>query len=173
MSIIKPPLLCLPIFVLLMPVLGAYQMAMAHDCVMPKVSDEYDGIECVLDGLIKVAQNGKYGMMDDRGIIIVPIMFDEIGQFNHQLARVKYREKFGFINHQGLLVVPLKYDDVGFFKNGMALVRKEDEYFMVDGQGQRVLDDAPAPPMAKMDVATVDLIHELLFAEPLMPEPNH
>jgi len=167
------PMIKFPVM-FLMFVLGVSHTAMAHECIMPKDSTEHDSLECVWDGLIKVAQNGKYGMMDDRGIIIVPLMFDEIGEFDNQLAKVKYRDKFGFINHQGLLVVPLKYDDVGFFKNGTALVRRDDEYFMVDGQGQRVLDETPVMPIPDtVDVPAVDLAHELLSGEPVIPEPKH
>lgn len=153
---------------------GISHTAMAHECVMPKASEEYDSRECISDGLIKVAQNGKYGMMDDRGIVIAPLMFDEMGVFYDGVARVQYKDRFGFINHQGLLVVPLKYDDVGFFKNGTVLVRRDDEYFMVDGRGQRVLDETPVMPIPDtVDVPAVDLAHELLPGEPVIPEPSY
>ncbi|STZ63568.1 Uncharacterised protein [Moraxella lacunata] len=145
----------------------------AHKCVMP-TDTAYDTSECVFDGLIKISQNGKFGAMDNRGIVIMPLMFDEIGVFDEGVAKVRYKDKFGFINHQGLLVVPLKYDDVGFFKNGTALVRRDDEYFMVDGQGQRVLDETPVMPIPDtVDVPAVDLAHELLSGEPVIPEPSY
>lgn len=148
---------------------GCIYTAHAHECVMPTDS-RYDTHECVFDGLVKISQNGKFGAMDNRGIVIVPLMFDEIGVFDDGTAKVQYRDKFGFINHQGLLVVPLKYDDVGDFQNGRALVRQGDEYFMVDKNGQRVLSDAPVMPPADL-TPPKDLTH-LFIHDTTIPEPS-
>lgn len=157
------------LFVLLCVGGCAISTAHAYECVMP-TDNRYDTHECVFDGLLKVSQNGKFGVMDNRGIIIMPLMFDEIGAFDGGVAKVRYKDKFGFINHQGLLVVPLKYDDVGDFGQGGALVRQGDEYFMVDKHGQRVLDDTPVTPPADL-MPPADLTH-LLIHDTTMPEPS-
>lgn len=148
---------------------GCIHTAHAHECVMPTDS-MYDTYECVFDGLIKISLQGKYGAMDNVGIVIVPLMFEEMGEFNEGVAKVRYKNKYGFMNHQGILVVPMRYDDVGFFQNGSALVRLNDEYFMIDKQGGRVLDDKPAMPPADL-MPDEDLTH-ILLAEPAMPEPS-
>lgn len=160
----------LPVLILL----GISQTALAYDCVMPKKSEiagKYDSNECIFDGLIKISKNGKYGAMDNVGIVIVPLMFDEIGEFHNGVARVRYQGRYGFMNGHGILVIPIQYDDAGFFQNGKTLVRQEDEYFMINIQGWRVLDDKPAMPLSQAsDLPSQHLTH-ILLSDPTVPEP--
>lgn len=150
-------------------------MAWAYDCVMPKKSamkGVYDSSECIFDGLIKVSKNGKYGAMDNVGIVIVPLMFDEIDAFHNGVARVRYKGQYGFMNPLGVLVIPIQYDDAGFFKNGVTLVREQDEYFMINVQGWRVMDDKPATPLTDVSEMTPKDLSHLLSTQVSVPEPS-
>ena len=49
---------------------------------------------------------------------IVPVKYDNVGNFYEGRACVRIVGKWGFIDRDGNIVVPLKYDYVGNFRDG-------------------------------------------------------
>lgn len=95
------------------------------------------------DGLARVRRNMKYGYVSIGGKVIIPIKYDDAGDFREGLARVKYKDEYNFVNKTGKAVIPLgKISDVYSFMEGFAIVRDksndtnliEDFYRCVDKQ---------------------------------------
>lgn len=95
------------------------------------------------DGLIAVAQNGKYGYINLTLQIIIPLTFDYASTFAEGMAEVKQKIgnlwKSGYINTQGKLVVPYRYDKANLFYKGLGYVRLNDKAGAVDKSGNEVV----------------------------------
>lgn len=73
--------------------------------------------------VLKFAENGKYGLIDFQGKVIVKAKYDEINSFdfNEGLLLVKEKDKYGIININGAVVVKPKYDKIesdGYYEEG-------------------------------------------------------
>lgn len=57
-------------------------------------------------------QNGKWGLVNNNGLVIVEPQYDTIFRYDKKtdLARVKKDKKYGYINGDGDVVIELKYD---------------------------------------------------------------
>lgn len=61
------------------------------------------------EGLAKV-QNWKYGFINIKGEVVVPLEWDNSEYFSEGLAVVEKDEKYGYINKAGELVIPLVWN---------------------------------------------------------------
>src|SRR5690606_2085356 len=86
------------------------------------VSFEYDMIKESKDiNLFLVWKDKKYGFVNAKGKVVVPIMYDRADVFSEGLATVQKDEKWGFINDTGEIVINFPF--VGIvrpFENGYA-----------------------------------------------------
>jgi hypothetical protein len=65
------------------------------------------------DGIARVMQKDKWGLINERGEIILNTGYTDIGKFVNGMARVSKGNKFGYINMQGEFVIPLKFSFIG------------------------------------------------------------
>lgn len=56
-------------------------------------------------------QDGKWGYVDEQGIIMITYSFDEARPFSEGLAGVRIENYWGFVNLGGELVIPFTFDD--------------------------------------------------------------
>ena len=73
--------------------------------------------------VLKFAENGKFGLIDFQGKVIVKAKYDEINSFdfNEGLLIVKEKDKYGIININGAVVLKPKYDKIesdGYYEEG-------------------------------------------------------
>ncbi len=78
-------------------------------------------------GKLLVKQNNKYGFINTKGEIVIPLKYDNAWDFSEwqrtgYLSNVRLGGKSGFIDTSGKEVVPLKYDNAGLFREGLATV---------------------------------------------------
>ena len=71
-----------------------------------------------------MTMHGKWGYIDRRGKLIVPLQWDDVWDFSGGLAAVKLNGKRGYINGIGEVAIPLEWDSTSPFKNGEAIVKK-------------------------------------------------
>ena len=109
----------------------------AAECVRPKVSG-YKRVGCLNEGLAVVSKDMKYGAVDEKGTVIVPLEYDFLADFKENLAHAKKGKKKGYINKTGEVVIPFEYDIAQDFENGKAKVQKMDQWFYIDTQGKVV-----------------------------------
>jgi hypothetical protein len=79
------------------------------------------------EGLARVSQQGKYGFVDTRGRVVVPLRFESVGsRFREGLVSVSSQRggKQGVVDRDGLVVVEERYDEVGEFYGGVATVTR-------------------------------------------------
>jgi hypothetical protein len=93
--------------------------------------DEFsEGLICVASIWDGSWDNRKYGFVDEKGKVVVPLEYDFRGDFNYYrfqegLARVEKDRKYGFVDKTGRVVIPLEFDYVrNGFSDGLACVGK-------------------------------------------------
>ena len=91
------------------------------------------------EGMARVKKNGKWGLIDKTGEVIMPVEYDKIWDFNEGLAQVWKNDKRGYINKTGKVVIPIEYDYVTSFDDGLVSVRKNDKWGFLDMTGKVVV----------------------------------
>lgn len=105
----------------------------------------YDGADDYYNGLAKVSLytesliKGKYGYVNTEGKPVVPIEFDEVGDWVEGMVKVKKGSRYGFYNKLGELIVPIKYDDVEDYHNGFAAVRINQKKGLINKNGKEII----------------------------------
>lgn len=101
---------------------------------------KYDNIGCFSEeGAIDFTQEKKYGFLNNRGVEIVPALYDFVFAFKHGFCEVKLNEKRGLIDKIGRLVIPVEYDGVKHFNLGLAAVKKDWKWGFVNKQAVVVI----------------------------------
>jgi hypothetical protein len=62
------------------------------------------------EGNCVVSINSKYGFINSKGQVVIPLMYEYADDFNNNLAIVKLNSKFGLINKKGKIVLKNLYD---------------------------------------------------------------
>ncbi len=81
--------------------------------------------------------NGKWGVIDTFGKIVVAPKYDEISLFNYELAKIKYHNKYGYINQKGKLVIKPKFTTGGNFYYDCTLVTLDTQAYYINRIGRK------------------------------------
>jgi len=84
-------------------------------------------------------KDNKYGYINDKGQVVIPLKFDYARNFSDGLAAVKIGDKEGFINEKGNIMFYCDVDNVNDFKEGMALIREETGDGYLNTKGEKVI----------------------------------
>ena len=102
--------------------------------------------EYIFYGIVRVYHNGKWGLLNRNGELIVPFIYDEMGDFNDGLSVVKVDKKYGAIDINGKIVVPVDFyvqDFLPEFNCGRLGIRKwtnlEIKAGYIDKEGNEVI----------------------------------
>lgn len=85
-----------------------------------------------------VMKDGKSGVIDPQGTIVVPVEYDEINGLDGNRYKASNNGKYGIISETGNIIVPFEYDHIGKFDGGKAKVRKGMKDGYIDEQGNIV-----------------------------------
>ncbi|WP_227428907.1 WG repeat-containing protein [Psychrobacter sp. I-STPA6b] len=118
---------------------------------------DYDYAHNFQDGLAWVikdlATNQKFALINKKGNLVVPFIYDSARDFSEGLAEVCAEKKCGYINRQGKVIIALQYDSVSTFENGIAKVYINEpntnygHHFCIDTTGKRT--DCPIEEIAE------------------------
>ncbi len=72
----------------------------------------------IMDDLVAVKQNNKWGFINAHSELIITFQFDEANRFHNGLSRVSNNKKFGFINIKGEIIIPIKFDKAHYYFTG-------------------------------------------------------
>jgi len=83
--------------------------------------------------------NGKMGVVDGQGQVILEPIYDRITQMDSLYFRITEKDKVGVVDRTGRRIIASKYDHVTRFDESVALVRIEKKYGVVNKQGRLVI----------------------------------
>lgn len=90
------------------------------------------------DGLCVVIQNGKYGFINTKGKVVIPIIYEAADNFYGEFALVKKEGKFGIINRNQIIIIPFQYDDIVYSALGEFYVVKDSRGYYIDSKGKEI-----------------------------------
>src|SRR5262245_28564752 len=90
------------------------------------------------DGLLRVTVNGKWGLIDKAGKVVVEPKFDAFGDFYRatEFLPVQVGPKWGYIDHTGVFKVEPKFDEALPFFGDLAAVRVGPNWGFIDLSGK-------------------------------------
>jgi len=74
------------------------------------------------DGYTYTEIEGKYGLINKKGELLLETIYDYIGDFKNGFAKIELERKQGFIDLNGEISIPIIYDKVEDFSEGYAVV---------------------------------------------------
>jgi len=83
-------------------------------------SDTNYHIDFFRDGVARIYRMGYVGLMDSTGRILIEPQFDQIYDFEGDVAKVNVRKKTGLINKSGEVILEPFIGEIEAFKNGFA-----------------------------------------------------
>ena len=109
----------------------------------------YDEVYCPNDTatLARVRIGKKYGYINNKGDVVIPVEYDYTHSFSEGLASVVKDGKYGFVDMSGNVVIPFIYDGVrGSFSAGLCSVSLNGKTGFINAMGETVIpfeyDDA-------------------------------
>jgi len=105
------------------------------------ISPRFDAAEKFgFNGLAKVSQDGKWGYVNLKGEEIIPLHFEEVGDFDYGLVPVKLNKKWGYFNAQGQIAVSINFDAVsGVWREELSAVQLQGKWGYVNPRGDTVI----------------------------------
>lgn len=92
------------------------------------------------DGFAKVKKGDKFGVIDTKGEVVMPIESDTLGIPTEGFVAFKNRGYWGYRELAGnKRIIEPKYDQVWPYEKGVAKVRKGDRFGLIDPNGFEVL----------------------------------
>ncbi|MFT4660702.1 MAG: hypothetical protein ACI8XB_000970 [Patiriisocius sp.] len=90
----------------------------------------------------RVKKNGKYGVIDMNGLIILPIEYDSLGLPSENFVSFRNKGKWGYreLQKSKRIIEPI-YDEVFGFNRGISLVRTGNLFGVIDPNGINVLQE--------------------------------
>lgn len=115
----------------------------------------------------------RIGLIDTLGNVVVPAIYNEVGQVHEGRIAVKRGTKWGFCNMQGDEVIPCKYDKVHDFSEGLAAFKKDRRWGFLDKNGEIILKNIYkkvgnfkenlAPVVVKYDYQYIDKTGQIII----------
>jgi hypothetical protein len=102
---------------------------------------QYEGMNPYENGLAQVEINGKKGLINSRGKVVIPVIYAKIEEFHYGFAVVKRDGKFGFVNFKGKEVIPAIYAKANAYDGNSAEVNINGKTFNINSLGKRVEED--------------------------------
>lgn len=90
------------------------------------------------EGFIKVKIDGKFGFIDQDGLLRVANRYDAAKDYAEGKAAIRINSRWGFIDKYEDLVIQPNYDYVGSFIGGSAMVIRQNKAGIIDAQGKSI-----------------------------------
>lgn len=91
---------------------------------------------------IKIKENGKYGLLDENGVQVLPPEYDGIVEVNKNLVPVftiKVVDKQGIVNEKNEVIIPPIYDEATREFDGSYRVMKGNQLYKYDVKAQQII----------------------------------
>ncbi|MCR9290674.1 MAG: WG repeat-containing protein [Bacteroidetes bacterium] len=96
---------------------------------------EYQKARKFINGVAVIKENGRWGIINQKGIEIIPPKYDYIDQFEDGFAKVQINGFNGLTNLQGELIIQPDYEYISYAGEGLFRVEQGDKigYFNMEG----------------------------------------
>lgn len=88
--------------------------------IVEPLFDEISGY--FIDGFMRVRNNGKAGIINQKGEIVIPLEYDNVLDNKNNQFTAQRDNKWGIIDTENNIIIPFEYKRVGSFENGLALI---------------------------------------------------
>src|SRR5207344_3141435 len=108
-------------------------------------SETFKSIPLFVHGYVKLMKDGKFGIIDKTGKVIIPFENDYLAMYpllsNHAATRRRDGNTvfFGVINMQKKQIVPTDYDEIRGDGN-MIIVKQNGKYGLFDANGKKMFE---------------------------------
>lgn len=91
-------------------------------------------------GHSRIFNSGFYGLIDSTGVVVIPIVYSNLGFLKDGLLVATKDKKCGYLDTKGNIKIPFIYDLADDFKNGIAIVQKNNKCGTIDKKGNQLTD---------------------------------
>lgn len=107
-----------------------------------KLEGDYDEARIFSFGLAGVRKGKKWGFIDEKGKIVIPIQYDDVDYFRPSgLCAVTKNGKSGFIDKSGKEIIPIIYPEVNQqMRDKNVIVKNKGKWAFFDNQGRQLSD---------------------------------
>lgn len=91
------------------------------------------------DTLIRCEKNGKYGLLNTAGELVVPCEYSEIRAFNGDQIRLRKDDLYGFAAADGTIIADCEWESVSVWDTGLVQVNKNQLTGLIAETGVQVL----------------------------------
>lgn len=104
----------------------------------------YEDASGFYEGYSMVKRDGKYGIINSRGKVILPMEYDNNGcmprayLFVENIALIEKDGRYGFVDKRGEVVVPVVYESAFYSSEGLMPVKKNGVWGYIDHEGRVV-----------------------------------
>lgn len=103
------------------------------------ISQTYDEISGLSNGIYVVKQNNLYGALDKYAHVILQPRYSKIGDFKNEMAYFEENGLFGFMDKNGNITKPYYQWISDFNEYGIAIVQKNGSYGLTDNHNHLIL----------------------------------
>ena len=123
--------------------------------VLPKPQDsskpapipkEFEIQDYFSEGLARIKYQGKFGFIDDKGLMRVSAIYDDARPFSEGLAAVRIGSKWGYINANNEQKITFRYAQAENFFQGRASVKQLGKWGVIDKKGIQDKNNIPIIP---------------------------
>ncbi|MDX5585998.1 MAG: WG repeat-containing protein [Aureibaculum sp.] len=88
--------------------------------IIEPVYDEISGY--FINGFMRVKNNGKAGIINEKGEIVIPIEYDNVLDYKNNMFTAEKANKWGIIDVENNIIIPFEYRRIRHFEDDLALV---------------------------------------------------
>ncbi len=96
----------------------------------------YQNAESFRDGVVAVQKRGKWGLINDNGIELIPPKYDKVEAFSDGFAKVRITQFSGIASRTGKIIAEPKYEYISYAGNGVFRVEEGDKVGYFDSKGK-------------------------------------
>ena len=104
-----------------------------------RVIGDYDIVYDFHDNFALACKNGLWGIIDDKGAIIIPFEYEEMFYPSTDLIRCKKNGLWGFIDKQGDIVISFTYEYASEYHEGLSACMKNNLWGYIDKHGKTII----------------------------------
>lgn len=108
------------------------------------LKDNYDEVTNIGQGRFIVSADEKFGVIDQYGEVIVPIIYDCLYAPGEGMIVAEKEGKVGYIDYNGEIIIPFQYDEAYGFSDGVSTVTTSGQCSVIDRNNNYVLPPTSA-----------------------------